>query len=75
MSAEALSDQVDRLRRLLREAVQSHPGPLPNRVAVWWDGEQLRLSEEAAAAAARAERRRTELASKIAALQAELDAL
>lgn len=75
MSAEALSDQVDRLRKLLREAVESHPGPLPNKVNAWWLAEQDRLAEEAAAAAARAERRRTELAAKIAALQAELDAL
>lgn len=71
----AIADQLDVLTSLLRSVAAAHPEPLPRELAIWWQSEQQRIVEEQAERDARRTARRADLRSKIAALQAELDAL
>lgn len=71
----AIAEQVNDYRKLLRAALESHPGPLPKRLADWWTAEQLVMQQERDAKLARIAQRRAALEAKIAELQAELAGL
>jgi hypothetical protein len=75
VTVAALQTQTDEYRTLLRLALASHPGPLPPRLRNWWEDEQVIIQKEADERALRLEQRRQNLSSRIATLQAELDAL
>jgi hypothetical protein len=62
---EALQDQADEYRSLLRVALQSHPGPLSQRLQTWWTAEQAIIAQEAADRAARRLQRIADLDIKI----------
>jgi len=69
-----VSEERDELERMLRKVCRSGV-TLPNDVAVWWAVKQQQIAQEDAAKEARRQQKVADLTTRIASLQAQLDAL